>query len=447
MEVSRYALLEVGSSPPVIVSGLYGSIIRVSEEVLECLADLNDMMRNKREIFDQLVKSKIIVDPREELEFFRRAIESLRRRKELDLLINPTRRCNMRCIYCYEPKLDLDMSEEVIKGIPSFIRRIADERDVEKLLIGFFGGEPLLRRDLMERILDEISVFEEELDIGTGLITNGTLLTRDVIELLLRYEVSMVQVTLDGPRTVHNSRRPLVGNRGSYDLIMSNLEKSVDIIPLLQVRVNVDRSNISEVIPLLDDLERRGLKRDNVRIYFARVYAATSTNESYRNECLSDDYGLVLDLVKEARERGFRVFYRDYPQPRFLYCAAFTGSHFVIDANGDVYTCLGGVGHEEYIVGNVLGEELLGERLAEWTSRSPMALEPCSSCVFSPICGGGCGSEAIGYNGKLSLPACPPNRHVWERRFIPLRQYLIRWYNGGKSRNRGRREAPLNTIQ
>ncbi len=447
MEISRYALLEVGSSPPVIVSGLYGSIIRVSEEVLEHLTDLRSMEKNKREIFDILVKNKIIVDPEEELEFFRRAVEALKRRKELDLLVNPTRRCNMRCIYCYEPKLDLDMSEEVVRGIPRLIRRITEERDVEKLLIGFFGGEPLLRRDLMEKILDEISVFEEELDIGTGLITNGTLLTRDVVELLSRYEVSMVQVTLDGPRTVHNSRRPLIGNRGSYDLIMSNLEKSVDVIPLLQVRVNVDKSNVSKVIPLLDDLEERGLKKDNVRIYFARVYAATSTNESYRSECLYEDYELVLDLVKEARERGFKVFYRDYPQPRYLYCAAFTGSHFIIDANGDVYTCLGGVGHDEYVVGSVLREKLLGEKLVEWTSRSPMVLEPCSSCVFSPICGGGCGSEAIGYNGGLFHPACPPSRHIWKRRFIPLREYLIRWYHGEKYRGRGGREAPLNTIQ
>ncbi|MCL7390318.1 MAG: radical SAM protein [Thaumarchaeota archaeon] len=431
MEISKYAfVLDNENGYITLFSGLYGSVVRIKNDLLndiiKNLKDFRETSASAYEAIKTLLEAKILVESEEEEQkFFERAINALKNRREIDLLVNTTRRCNMNCIYCYEQKEHKDLDERTIKRIPTFIKWLSERKEANKLLVGFFGGEPLLRTDLIDRVLNEIGGLEEEMRIRVGLITNGTLLSRRVVQLLARYDIAMIQVTLDGPREVHNSRRPLISGRGSYDLILKNLTNTVDAIPLLQIRINVDRENLNNCMGLLDDLEDLGLKRPNVRLYFARVYAATSTNAKYRSKCLWEDYSQLTELALQAKRRGFEVFFNPYPKPRYLYCAAFTGTHFVVDSNGDLYPCLGGIGHQEYKVGNILLEEFFDSyNIYNWMNRSPLVLDPCSTCIYAPLCGGGCGSESLGYNGDLRIPVCPPNKFIWDARFIPLRELL-----------------------
>ena len=74
----------------------------------------------------------------------------------LNLTVLPTEQCNFRCVYCYESFCRGGMSPVVVTALERFLDLRAPGLD--RLSIAWFGGEPLLAADVVERIrplLDE----------------------------------------------------------------------------------------------------------------------------------------------------------------------------------------------------------------------------------------------------------------------------------------------------
>lgn len=97
--------------------------------------------------------------------------------------------CNLRCRHCYasqylgEKPLPFDKVVKVIRD--------ASESGVEH--INYTGGEPLLRKDM-------IDILKETIDLGmtTSLFTNATLLNESVVSELARLEIP-VYSSMDAP--------------------------------------------------------------------------------------------------------------------------------------------------------------------------------------------------------------------------------------------------------
>ena len=67
------------------------------------------------------------------------------------------------------------------------------------------------------------------------MITNGLLLTEEVVDRLLPYGLVGVKITLDGDRDTHNRMRPLRGRQGTFDRIVENMRQVAPKVPLLSV--------------------------------------------------------------------------------------------------------------------------------------------------------------------------------------------------------------------
>ena len=78
-------------------------------------------------------------------------------------------------------------------------------------------------------------------------ITNGYELDA-FLDLLKQIPFSSLQITVDGPEAVHDSRRYLAGGQGSYRRIMENIEKALAIGVSIHLRVNVNRSNLDSAL-------------------------------------------------------------------------------------------------------------------------------------------------------------------------------------------------------
>lgn len=112
--------------------------------------------------------------------------------------VQPTSRCNLRCIHCYSESNPAREGEIPAQRLKPFMR---DARTLGYSYVGVSGGEPLLWSDLGP-FLDYVS----DIGFSTSVITNGTLLDRDRAKWL-RGRVGLIAVSVDGPPDDHDAIR------------------------------------------------------------------------------------------------------------------------------------------------------------------------------------------------------------------------------------------------
>ena len=167
------------------------------------------------------------------------------------LTIQVTQQCNFRCSYCPYTTAEFDSQREhgtkqmSLKTAKKSIDFLAEHsKDQESVAVGFYGGEPLLRYDLIK----EVTEYAEEKFFGKGIsftvTTNGSLLTEDIVEFLIDHEFQ-VMISLDGPPEVHNrSRKFAASGRGTFAVIEKNLlmiqEKYPEFLEKLSINVVID---------------------------------------------------------------------------------------------------------------------------------------------------------------------------------------------------------------
>ncbi len=144
------------------------------------------------------------------------------------LLLQVTQDCNQRCDYCvYSGKYnnrvhstDRMTFEMAKRGIDMVL---SHSKDAEVLFFGFYGGEPLLEKELIKQCIEYIDNSVEGKTIQYNITTNGTLLTGDIVELFVNHNVSLM-ISLDGPAEIHNKNRGFATGEGNpHSIIMKNL--------------------------------------------------------------------------------------------------------------------------------------------------------------------------------------------------------------------------------
>jgi uncharacterized protein len=177
--------------------------------------------------------------------------------KHFELILFPTEKCNFRCTYCYEDFSIGRMSRDTIDGIKRLIEaRIPELRTCK---IEWFGGEPLIARD----IVYEISAWTKQLAIQYdvrfmgAMTTNGFLLNTHVFDKLLAYGVNQFQISLDGPSEIHDLTRLRINQTGSFEQIWNNLlmmHRSNAAFSVM-LRLHVTPDNYLSILALIQQLK------------------------------------------------------------------------------------------------------------------------------------------------------------------------------------------------
>jgi len=98
------------------------------------------------------------------------------------------------------------------KGV-DFVFAEARKNGIEKLLIMFFGGEPLIEKELLLHIADRFIREKGDIEVNFQMSTNGTLLTPDLLDELLRRRI-YISLSIDGSR-----QRPNAAGKGTSKMI------------------------------------------------------------------------------------------------------------------------------------------------------------------------------------------------------------------------------------
>lgn len=170
--------------------------------------------------------------------------EELKAPHRFDLAV--TYQCNNDCFHCYAggPRKTKELSTREWKKVID----IVDSLDVGSII--FTGGEPLLREDLVELVA-------YSRNIVTGLISNGRLLTQDMVSQLEKAELDHVQITVEGFKETHN--RMVCAE--AWEETIQGIKNCLDSTIFTLTNTTLTVWNADEVPDFLEHLSGLGLQR------------------------------------------------------------------------------------------------------------------------------------------------------------------------------------------
>jgi uncharacterized protein len=335
----------------------------------------------------------------------------------LSLVIQPTAACQLACGYCGQEHSRTHLSEAHQDQFLDSARRSLATGRYHALRIGWFGAEPLVGLRVMRRLSPRLQALAAEFgcDYTSSITTNGLSLTDDTAtELVKTHAVRSLTVSLDGLREVHDARRPTKSGKPSFERILANLLRlcrRADLDLDIDVRVNVDRRNADQVVPLLRLLAAGGVQ-DRIHFYVAPVHSWG--NDAHERSLSPEEFANAeIAWFGEMARLGFRV--SAVPALTPVVCIAVKPDSAVVDATGALYNCTEvsyvpaygtpnrfSVGHVETGT-NLAARQMLGD----FHDRVAAGAYSCATCRMLPVCGGACPKQWL--EGRAPCPSAKFN--------------------------------------
>ncbi len=357
-------------------------------------------------------------------------------RKVPHFLIVPNLGCNYRCVYCFEKHLqaaaDLHgdvpagsnpqvLTLEQIDTIYSCIARLsagADRRGGDSIIL--YGGEPLeaANQDIIFALVNR----GRELGFNFSAITNGHDL--DVfLPLMARDAIREVQITFDGPESIHDARRRTRSGEPSFQTLRRNINALLELEGVqVNLRVHVDGATVDEFPRLLEFFRAQGwLDRKDVVVYTSTLYTKDAGGR-VRDQAEYDRIqtrllryakgypNVVIGAASaNAREMLAAVLVESKPyRLRTNYCGA-NSAMYIFAPDGHIYACWESVGKECSRIGSYAPPdrmELDEARREAWFSRSAAEIAECVNCPYCLVCAGGCAQYALYNTGSMQRAFC-----------------------------------------
>lgn len=274
---SRYNFLiaEDESGDVLLFNGLNSALVRLPQGIypivrnILLLGNLNSssLPCEIQPLLAMFKDGGFIVDANlDELNIVRNRLQFTRESGPLHIIIAPTLDCNLDCKYCYQFRAAGIMAPEVCDQIIGFAYRKLVKGDITVMRVDWYGGEPLLALEIISYLSEHFLKLAQEFncEYESSIATNGTLLDNKAIKLLVENKVKSCQVTVDGPKEVHDKRRGYKNDKGSsFDQILLNMKQVIGKMDL-SVRINIDADNISHAYSLLDIFKQEGFLRKRI---------------------------------------------------------------------------------------------------------------------------------------------------------------------------------------
>jgi 12,18-didecarboxysiroheme deacetylase len=207
---------------------------------------------------------------------------------------NVTRACNLKCVHCYAHAVERSKEKEL--STEQALALIDDLAEFGVPVILFSGGEPLVRRDLID-----LANYAVEKGMRAVISTNGTLITKEVAKKLRKVGLSYVGVSLDGMEEINDRFR---GKKGAFGEAMEGIRNCQDAGLKVGLRFTINRLNIDEVPRIFDLLEELNIPRV---CFYHLVYAGRGSEliaQDLDYEETRRVVDLIIDRTKDIHDRG-----------------------------------------------------------------------------------------------------------------------------------------------
>jgi uncharacterized protein len=424
MKMSAYTIpFKIEEDQYLLINSLTGAVTLVDQHTIKLLQDgPPDIFGVSSPIIEALKKDGhyTSLNPAEEAKeishLYKMYVQTHRRM--YTHMVMPTYDCNLNCSYCSLSHLRHHkdtpytvIDDDHIDALLTAVTYIDGDYTGQVVLS---GGEPLLVENysVVEKILHKLNRRGYDVTVAT----NG-LSVHDFVDILTKYAAAL-EIPLDGPKEVHDSRRIKRDGTGTFDEVVTGIDESLDAGITVFLRVNLDESNIQGFPQMMDFFRKKGwYDNPGLFLHLSPVFQ----NSCKRNEPFTLRktfyHDFIFHMVQHPDTAPFfhirgiemigNVFLKgELGPPRFWYCEANSGV-LIYGPSGDIYACYGHVGDESTKIGRYYPELSWNESYDSWKQRIVFTIPACKNCPHALLCGGGCGFEALKGYGTLSKPVCP----------------------------------------
>src|ERR687895_684242 len=331
------------------------------------------------------------------------------------LLAELTYRCPLACAYCSNPLNMADYTDEL--ATDEWRRVLVEASGLGILQCHLSGGEPLLRRDLVEIVADA-----HDLGLYTNLVTSAFGLSRGRAEQLRAAGLDHVQVSIQADEPAVSDR---IAGTPSFQRKIEAMGVVRELGWPLTVNVVLHRQNIdrvADVLALAEDVGADRVELANTQYY---GWAWRNRDALLPSRAQLEAAEAVVRAARQRLEGKMQIiyvipdYYSKYPKP----CMGGWGQRqLTVTPNGDVLPCpaahtlkLPRATVHEHSLAWIWDESPLFQRFrgTEWMP------DPCRSCDRREVDFGGCRCQAFQLTGDAARtdPVChlsPDHRVVAE---------------------------------
>lgn len=223
---------------------------------------------------------------------------------QIDILCNYT--CNFKCVYCYSAagRSQEETKFEYVKAVMDYLF-LSGKKQTNPYIINFSGGgEPLLSFELIKNTVEYIHSVADGTDYryNIGLVTNGSLITREMIDYFTERRVDMA-VSFEILKDLQDNER------GSYERVAANIDMMLEREYPFGIRTTFTPDSVGRMCEMIETVHTRFPKLRKVvfDVVLApnlfetpeslREYYGTFIEQYYKAKSLAMAYDITLESI------------------------------------------------------------------------------------------------------------------------------------------------------
>ena len=362
----------------------------------------------------------------------------------IHLLYVPTMACNMACKYCYleDNTYDESCSYKALDTLKYAVNKFRDS-GVIPFNISLHGGEvTTLSHDDFYDLVEYISDYYNEnrdlisnagFRVGVPHIKTNLYGIDKHIDTIKKFNVS-VSGSLDLPFSLHRKYRVTKGGKDTLDKIFKNIELLEDIPNKKKVSSTIFKEHYNHIDEIIEDIKYLNknscLDMNDFNFMIGFDYNSNGILHHLTEEEQVEFYNRMhkefdgTDLDSGVNGAWFDEFGPEYCSN----CDNCGEKFFLLERNGDIYSCVRGQKNKDYYYGNIYKdsvESILNTAINKiFINHNKLPFnEECKNCGYLYLCKTGCPFVKNNYNSNKSY-TCLLQKKMYEDR-----NYLKDEYN------------------
>lgn len=298
-----------------------------------------------------------------------------------------TEACNLRCKFCYNSQ-----KPRYNERIFEMLDRLAEQGVMQ---VNLTGGEPLAHPRFFEILEKACGLFP-----NVVILSNGSLMTEDVLKQIHKCNVTSVNISIHGDREKHEE---LVQVKGSYDTSINAIKFFLEKKKILVASNFVlNAANFHMLSPTIEAMRGIGLEFMTITRFIPVGIGSEARDLILSDEQLVEAFRIVYEHnqsglaphIEFAEATPFCALPKELQS--VANCCSYGYDRFYVDVTGELMVCglsrikLGG-----NILDKTINEIKKDSKVFRLFIDNEHVPQKCRNCGTFELCHGGCRAAAL----------------------------------------------------